>query len=155
MKQYTLQGALVALLILVSAPAYAGAFDGFGGRWVGKGAIQMSSGESENMRCVATYFPSKNGTSLSLNVRCANASLKIDVKGALQALDNHIRGTFEERNYENRGTVSGTAGNGTIEATVRGDEWLASISVSGHGAKVVMRPHSGPVKRASFTFQRG
>ena len=145
----------IAFTTAGAVPASAGgAFDGFGGRWAGQGMIRMANGQQEKMKCVATYFPSGGGTKLAMNVRCASSGLKIDVKGALQAFNDRILGTFEERNYENRGTVSGTAGGGRIDATVHGDNWLASLAVEGHGARVVMTPHSGPVKIASFTFRK-
>lgn len=149
-------GFFAIVLAAGSLPASAGdAFEGFGGRWSGHGIIRMTSGQQEKMKCVATYFPSAGATKLAMNVRCASTGFKIDVKSALQAFDYRILGTFDERNYNNRGTVSGTAGNGSIDATVHGDDWLASITVGGHGASVIMRPHSGPVQLASFTFKKG
>ena len=152
-----LHHALFAIALATSSlPAMAGgAFDGFGGRWSGRGIIRMADGQQEKMKCVATYFPSAGATKLVLNVRCASNGFKIDVKGALQAFDNRILGTLEERTYEHRGTVSGTAHDGTIDASIQGNDWLASITVGGHGASVVMIPHSGPVKIASFTFSKG
>ncbi len=144
----------LSAVILGTATHAGSAFDGFGGRWVGNGTILMTDGRQEKMKCVATYFPMNGGTKMNMNVRCASNGFKIDVKGTIHAFDSRILGTFEERTYEHRGTVSGTVEGGTIIATIAGNDWLASITVKGYGAVVIMTPHSGPVKIASFTFKK-
>ncbi|MBI4068477.1 hypothetical protein HY413_03670 [Candidatus Kaiserbacteria bacterium] len=142
--------------VMLGTAAHAGsAFDGFGGRWVGNGTIHMTDGQQEKMKCVATYFPISGGTRMNMNVRCASAGYKIDVKGSLQAFDNRILGEFEERHYNHSGIVHGIAEGGNIDATITGDDWLASITVKSYGTVVTMTPHSGPVKIASFTFTKG
>lgn len=148
--------ALIGILIAVApCAAQAAAFDGFGGRWVGTGSIRMSDGKREKLKCIATYFSSAGGTSLAMNVRCASNGFKIDAKGTLSASGDRISGMFEERNYNNRGTVSGTAEDGAIHAVIRGDAWLAAIEVSGHGALVMMTPHAGVVKVVWLVFKKG
>jgi len=142
-------------MMLITNAHAGGAFDGFGGRWVGNGSIVMSDSKSEAIKCIATYFPSAGGTHLRMNVRCASPGYKIDAVGNLTEQGAYVFGTFEERNYNSSGKVSGTAGDGSISAFISGADWRASLSVTGNGARVILTPIGSVVKRVTITFHKG
>ncbi len=132
-----------------------GAFGTFSGRWVGNGQLNMSDGKVEHLKCISTYFPSNDGSQLKMSVRCASTGYKIDAVGHLAAHGNSISGTFEERNYNSSGSISGTANGGNISAFIRGGDFSASLSVSGGGAQVEMRPQGGAVRSVTMHFHKG
>ena len=131
-----------------------GSFDGFAGRWSGNGNINFTSGATELVRCIATYFPSSNGASLKVNIRCASPGLKIDVKGSLESAGGKLRGSFEERTYNASGSISGTVSQGNIEARIIGQDWSSSLSVKNYGEAVVLTPQGGAVKSVVMHFAK-
>ena len=131
-----------------------GGFSGFSGRWKGSGNMTMSEGKTENLRCIATYFPTAHGAQLKMNMRCASTGFKIDVKSSLQSSGKRISGNFEEHNYNIVGSISGNVSGGNISATIHGPDWQSSLSVSGFGAHVVLTPRGSSVKSISLSFKR-
>jgi hypothetical protein len=117
----------------------------------------MSDGSKEKLKCVATYFPSKDRAEMKMNVRCASTGYKIDAKGTLRASSNSISGEFEERNYNLTGKVSGKGdGLGGIVVSIRGSDWYSTLGVYGFGARVHMLPKSGgAVRSINLNFSKG
>ena len=83
------------------------AIAGLGGRWAGMGTIVPASGPSEDFKCVITYFPSEDGTSVKQNLRCQGANHRFDAATHLQIQGGEISGSWKENIHSLAGTVSG------------------------------------------------
>lgn len=121
----------ICLVFLVATlPAQAGVLNDLAGRWSGWGAVRMSNGGSEQVKCVATYFVNDAGTGVEQNLRCASTGYKIDAKANIQVQGNSVSGSWEERTHSNRGVMQGTVDGNLFKLAVKGDSFSANITMS-------------------------
>lgn len=128
-KSVTLAFAALALMAAVSAPAFASVLDLLPGRWTGYGKVHLSSGATERMKCVATYFLKDGGRLLNHNLRCASTSYRLDATADLNVRGNRLSGEWRERTYATGGTVKGNFNARRIGATIRGADFAADMKV--------------------------
>jgi hypothetical protein len=126
---HTRQLALLALLAGSLQPAAAAPQDMFSaiaGYWVGPGRIEFEGGTSEALSCKAYY---SNTDGLSIVLRCASRSQKIELRAHLIAQGAKLTGTWEERTYNASGTASGEATDQQITLSVEGGGFTATMLV--------------------------
>ncbi len=121
-------GAFIFLLVAsIGQSAFAGEVDRLAGRWSGWGAVRLTNGTTEQVKCVATYFLKNSGNSIDQNLRCASASYKIDAKARYVLNGNAVTGTWEERTHSAQGDVYGTMVSSGFQLTIRGDTFAAKM----------------------------
>lgn len=105
------------------------------GRWTGWGSVVLSSGASEKLKCVATYFLKRDGSDIQQNLRCASASYKIDAVANLLLNSSKVSGEWKDRVHENAGSVSGRMTAKGFNLSIVGDGFSAAMAVSTSACK--------------------
>lgn len=103
-----------------SPAAKAASIGSLGGSWRGTGRLNLKSGKSERLRCRAYYTLRNKGARLGMAIRCASPSYKIEIRSKLNIAGKRVSGTWEERNFNASGTVSGTSRPGRLALSVNG-----------------------------------
>lgn len=130
-------GLTFAMMALAPSPALsASAVQQLAGRWSGWGSVDMQNGSREQVKCVATFFVENGASRVKQNLRCASAGYKIDVRGRFNVKGNSVSGTWEERNHNNAGTVSGKVSGSTFRLAIRGPVLNASMSLATSACKM-------------------
>jgi hypothetical protein len=151
--------AAVGLILLAGAatpPALAqsSAFAGLAGAWSGSGHIRLDQGQSEAIRCSATYIPRGGGTALGLSLRCASASGRVELRASLSASGGHVSGSWEERTYNLSGRVSGSASGGTLRLSITGGiSGSMTVTTSGGSQSISVRTDSA-IRGVSVSLRR-
>jgi len=137
------------------APAFAGSpFSSLVGTWTGKGTARLEGGKSERLSCKGYY--SGAGAELKLNIICANASTKVELRSVLKYANGHVTGTWEERNYNQTGTITGSADESKLRLNIGGGalKGLLSVSIGGEGQSVSLSTQGSVLKGVSINFSR-
>ncbi|MEZ5844625.1 MAG: hypothetical protein R3D27_12955 [Hyphomicrobiaceae bacterium] len=113
-----------------AAVAQANVLANFPGRWTGWGSVSLESGESEKVKCVATYFVENGQSDLRQNLRCASASYKIDVLANLKVAGNAVSGMWQERTNASKGPVTGRIDGNGINVSVKGETFTATMAIT-------------------------
>lgn len=138
--------ALIFAAVALAAPAWAleGTFSALDGAWAGSGSVRLDSGKTERLRCRG-YYNAKQGNALGMAINCGNASIKIHMRANLRSAGNAITGTWEEREFNQSGNVSGRrtangfsltfsgAISGSMSVAMTGSRQTVSISTGGPG----------------------
>ncbi|MDQ8728119.1 hypothetical protein [Bradyrhizobium sp. LHD-71] len=150
--------AALLMAAIVSSPIAAqprsGPFSAMAGSWSGGGTLTTSDGNSERLRCRATYSPA--GNELRLNIRCASQSYNIDLGSEVAFQDGRISGTWTEAGRNASGSLSGRATSDHIEAAATSQNFSASLSLSTKGNKqsVSIRSNGGDIAGVSLALSR-
>jgi hypothetical protein len=99
------------------------------GFWKGPGRIEFSEGTSEALVCKAYYAAFDQAERLSIVLRCASRSNKIELRANLAADGRRLTGTWEERTFNASGTATGYAMDGEITLTIEGGGFTATMLV--------------------------
>jgi hypothetical protein len=137
--------ALAAPLALsCDASAEDSAFSGLVGAWSGGGSVRLENGKSERLKCKG-YYNAKDASGLGMAINCGSAAFKINMRAKLTNSGGQIAGTWEEREFNQVGDLSGkatTSGfslkfrgaiSGTISVAMSGGSQSVSISTGGPG----------------------
>ena len=120
-------------------------FVSLAGTWNGSGTARFEGGTTESLRCKGYYTNGSGGSNLGLSIRCANASAKVELRANLNYADGAVSGDWEERTYNQSGTVSGKASSNKINLAITGGiEGSMSVAVAG-GTHSVNVSTAGPV----------
>lgn len=157
-----LNAGLVTMALAVAAtPAPAqyammSPFRAMAGTWSGGGTLSMANGERESLRCRANYNPGAGGEELRLNLRCASASYNFDLTSDVQDRGGAISGQWTEASRNASGTLSGRAAGDHIEATARGQNFAANLSLTTRGNRqsVSIRPEGSDVRDVTLALNR-
>lgn len=103
------------------------------GRWSGWGSVTLASGQSEQVKCVATYFV--EGPSVRQNLRCASQSYKIDAVATLSVANGRVTGAWEERTWSVGGSVTGKVNDKGFDLAINGPNFGAAMTVGGTNCK--------------------
>lgn len=124
------------------------------GRWSGPGSIHMSSGESEQMRCIATYFVEGNGATVKQNLRCAGQGYKIDAVTNLSVANGRVSGGWEERTWATTGSIKGDVLTDGFTLTIDGPGFTAAMAVktTSCSQSINITPRGNAVARISMTL---
>lgn len=144
-----------ALLVPVAADA-AGPFSTLAGVWSGTGRITMADGNTEQLRCRAAYNVGGTGNDLRLTIRCASQAYNFDLGGNVAYQGGRISGTWSEASRNAGGSVSGTANANLIEATAKGENLSANLSLNTRGDKqtVSIRSQGTDISGVSLALNR-
>ena len=148
--------ASASAILLIGAPAVAGSpFSDLVGTWSGKGTARLEGGKSERLSCKG-YYSGSGGSELRLNIICANASTKVELRSVLKYAGGRVTGTWEERNYNQAGTISGSATDDKLRLSINGAALKGALSVSIGGSKqsVSLSTEGSVLKGVSITFAR-
>jgi hypothetical protein len=115
------------------AQGNAGPFDPLAGQWTGDGAIQMSDGAKEKIRCRASYDILDNGSNLQLNLRCAGDSYNFDLRGGAKANGGVITGTWSESTYNASGNLVGRVSGDKIDVTAKSSDFSVNLALTTRG----------------------
>lgn len=150
-----LSAALASGIVAVPSAAADSPFSSLAGAWNGSGIAKFDGGVTESLRCKGYYTNGSGGTNLGLSIRCANASAKVELRANLNYADGNVSGDWEERTYNQSGTVMGKASANKINLAISGGiEGAMSVSLAG-GSQSVSVSTGGPVlKGINISFSR-
>lgn len=133
----------------------AGAFSGMAGVWSGSGTVSLDNGQSERIRCRATYAVSGDGTGLNQTLTCASDSYKFDLKSNVIAKGGALSGTWGESSRNIGGSLQGKAQGGHFDVVVSAPSFTANLSMTttGNKQRVTIRSE-GAFKSASIALSR-
>ena len=149
--------ALAATLSLAGRPAQAAdnPFPHLAGSWNGSGTASLEGGKTESLRCKGYYTAGDGGQSLGLSIRCANASSKVELRANLNYADGNVSGDWEERTYNQSGTVSGKASATRLNLSITGGiEGSLNVSLSGANHSVSVLTGGSTLKGINISMSR-
>ena len=132
------------------------AFAGMAGSWAGEGAIDMSNGSREPIRCRARYAVGAGGSEMQQDLVCASDSYRFSVDSNVVEDGGEISGTWSESTRNVGGEVSGVARAGQIQARVSGGNFVANLSVqtNGNSQLVTITPQGTDVRAVSVRLRK-
>ncbi|MCO5129398.1 MAG: hypothetical protein M9932_02400 [Xanthobacteraceae bacterium] len=132
-----------------------GAFTGLAGVWSGSGTVSLDNGQSERIRCRATYAVSADGNGLNQTLTCASDSYKFDLRSNVIAKAGALSGTWGELSRNIGGNLQGSARGGQFDVTVSGPSFTADLSMvtTGNRQRVTIRS-GGSFRTASISLSR-
>lgn len=145
----------IALLAstLSSAALADNPFGSLAGTWNGSGTAKFDGGKSESLRCKGYY--TNGGANLGLSIRCANASAKVELRANLTYADGAVTGNWEERTYNQSGTVAGKAtANKLTLAITGGIEGTIAINIAGSNHSVAVATSGPTLKGINLSMSR-
>ncbi len=114
------------------------------GTWSGSGTARFDEGKTESLRCKGYYTNNGNANSLGLSIRCANASSKVELRANLLDTNGEVSGSWEERTYNQSGTVTGRVTPNRMTLAISGGiNGTMTVAISG-GSHSVTVASSGP-----------
>ena len=145
---------LVACAVMAAGVALANPVTNLPGRWSGPGSIIMTNGETEQMRCVATYFVEGNGGAVKQNLRCAGQGYKIDAITSLTVANGRVSGGWEERTWDTKGSIKGDMQTDGFSLTIDGPGFVAAMAVktSNCNQSINITPRGHAVARISMNL---
>lgn len=146
-----------ALLAPFVLPALAAEnpFPQLAGTWSGSGTAQLEGGQTENLRCKGYYTNGAGGAALGLSIRCANASAKVELRANLNYADGAVSGSWEERTYNQSGTITGKASGNKMNLAISGGiEGSMSVSVADRHHSVTVSTAASALKGINISMSR-
>ena len=139
-SKHFMVGMLAASAVLVFAgTASANVLANFPGRWTGWGSVSLESGESEKVKCVATYFLENGQSDLRQNLRCASPSYKIDVTASLKVAGTAVTGIWQERTNQSSGPLTGKFDDSGMNVSVKGETFSATMAITTTSCKQTIK----------------
>lgn len=124
------------------------------GTWTGSGTARFEDGKTESLRCKG-YYTNSNAQNLGLSIRCANASAKVELRANLAYANGAITGNWEERTYNQSGTVTGKASAEKMNLIISGGiDGSMSVSISGRTHNVVVATGGPSLKGINISMSR-
>ena len=143
-------------LAMAGVPAVAGSpFTSLVGTWSGKGTARLEGGKSEKLSCKG-YYSGSGGSELKLNIICANPSTKVELRSVLKYAGGRITGTWEERNYNQTGTITGSADEQKLRLNIGGGalKGVLSVSLGGATQSVSLSTQGSALQGVNINFAR-
>lgn len=149
--------AMMAAMALSAEPSSAAAESPFGtlaGTWSGSGTAQFDGGKTESLRCKG-YYTNSGASNLGLSIRCANASAKVELRANLVYANGSVSGNWEERTYNQSGTVAGKASANKISLAITGGiDGKMSVSIAGRQHSVIVSTGGPTLKGINISMSR-
>jgi len=148
--------AAAAFALATAAGAGDNPFQTLAGTWSGSGTVRLEGGKTERMSCKGYYTNPGGGSGLGLSIRCANASSRIELRANLSYANGAVSGSWEERNYNASGDVTGKASSNRLNLAIAGGvTGSMSVSVGGGGHSVsIATEGASAFKGVSISFSR-
>jgi hypothetical protein len=117
--------------------------------------VSLDNGQSERIRCKATYAVSSDGTGLNQTLTCASDSYKFDLRSNVLAKAGVLSGTWSEASRNVSGSLEGRASSGQFDVVVSAPTFTANLSLTtqGNKQKVTIRSE-GAFRSASISLAR-
>lgn len=145
----------VILATGVASAKTASPFANLAGGWSGGGTASFEGGRSERLRCTANYRPGGGGNTLAMTIRCANASLNVQLNGNLRYSNGRVSGSWSESSTGVGGSAAGRAGPSSLRLRIGGDlSGNLSVSYSGSSQSVSIATNNSAFRRANFNLRR-
>lgn len=146
--------------LILAAGCFAGAaaatdnpFGSLAGTWNGSGTARFDGGKTESLRCKGYY--TNGGANLGLSIRCANASAKVELRANLVYNNGAVSGDWEERTYNQSGTVSGKATATKLNLVISGGiDGSIAININGGSHSVNVSTASSTLKGINLSMTR-
>lgn len=119
----------VAAAATMLQPVLAGPIETLPGRWTGWGKMTLDGGNTERVKCIATYIKENGGRELRHNLRCASSNYRIDAIAQLKVSRGRVSGEWQERTYATGGAVSGRVKGDGINVRIVGNQFTATMMV--------------------------
>jgi hypothetical protein len=147
--------AAASLVLAGAADAADNPFPSLAGTWSGSGTAQLEGGKTESLRCKGYYTSGSGGAALGLSIRCANASAKVELRANLNYANGAVSGDWEERTYNQVGTVTGKANASKISLAITGGiECSMSVSLGGGRHSVSVSTGGPTLKGINISMSR-
>ena len=131
-------------------------FAALDGAWNGSGQIKLDSGKSEKIKCKGYYTAKDGGAELGIAIDCANASVRINMRAKLIDAQGKVSGTWEEREFNQSGEVTGSATSDKLTVTFAGGmTGTLSIAASGSSQTVQISTGGPGFIGADLQFSKG
>jgi hypothetical protein len=127
------------------------------GRWAGMATLTPATGPNESYRCVATYFPSGDGSSLRQNLRCKSANYQFDGATNLQIAAGKITGRWQDKVNNWDGIVNGTVRADGFDILLSGNFFDAKMTVLNSPCQqslTIVLEEGLPVKKLVATLKK-
>lgn len=127
------------------------------GFWMGPGSIEFEQGASEALMCKAYYATADQPSRLSIVLRCASRSNKIELRAKLVLDGSSLSGKWEERTFNAQGTATGEVKDQEITMTIDGGGFTATMLVTQEGRyqSVSITTQGTGFKKVNVTLSRG
>lgn len=147
--------AAILLGALTPAQAAENPFQALAGTWSGAGTAQLEGGKTESLRCKGYYKNGSGGTALGLSIRCANASAKVELRANLNYANGAVTGSWEERTYNQSGTITGRATASKMNLAISGGiEGSLSVSIANGKHSVSVSTGGSALKGINVSMSR-
>lgn len=149
--------AAAALLALPFSALADSPFATLSGTWTGAGQIKLEGGSSESLKCRAFYTPKDDGAGLGLAIRCASTSNKIELRANLVYSGGKVSGSWEERQFNAGGSVTGQASSSRISLSIVGGGVTGSMTVALNGStqSVTIQTNGIGLRAVNINLSRG
>ncbi|MGQ0456907.1 MAG: hypothetical protein ACT4OU_07585 [Hyphomicrobium sp.] len=150
-----LAAAGIAVALSASARAAENPFPSLVGTWNGSGTAKFEGGKTESLRCKGYYTNGGGGSNLGLSIRCANASAKVELRANLVYANGAVTGDWEERTYNQSGSVSGKATASRLNLAISGGiEGSIAININGGSHSVAVSTGGPTLKGINLSMTR-
>jgi hypothetical protein len=119
-------GPLALAALAIAGPAAAASISDLNGRWSGWGSVTLANGSTEQVKCVATYFP-EGSTGVQQNLRCASTNYKIDATAKLLVVNGRVSGEWLEKTHAAKGQVAGRTTSTGYDLSIQGETFSAAL----------------------------
>lgn len=99
------------------------------GRWAGMGTVVPTSGPAQTFKCVITYFPNEDGSTVKQNLRCKNPSYNFDAATDLRIDGGIITGRWQDNINPINGKVDGAITADGFDILLSGQFFNAKMTV--------------------------
>ncbi|MEJ1157233.1 hypothetical protein [Prosthecomicrobium sp. N25] len=140
-----------------AAEASESPFTALKGNWQGSGTITLQNGNTERLRCRATYQVDRDGSSLQQNLACTSDNYNFELRSGVEYDGGNITGTWMEVTRNLEGKITGKIRDkGEIRAAVQSPNFSASISIATRGNKqaVTIRSPGTELTQVNITLDR-
>ena len=134
-----------------------GPFSSLTGSWSGSGQARLDGGRSETLKCKASYTDRNDGAGLGISLRCAGAAAgSIDLRASLASNGGRVSGSWEERQYNASGSVTGQVSGNRISVSINGGGLNGTMNVTTNGSSqsVQISTDSGTFKGMNIGLSR-
>ena len=99
------------------------------GRWAGIATLTPASGPTESYKCVATFFPTGDGSSIKQNLRCKSANYQFDGATDLRIAAGKITGRWQDKVNNLDGIINGAVRADGFDILLSGNFFDAKMTV--------------------------